>query len=161
MKKVLIRQTKGADTRSADKVVSKEVLLSESHEHIKHVRQAMQSLAEELIEKGEQHDWTKIELIDLFHDNFEKAFTKQIEFKEHEWFKTHVTKERHHTADFLHDDVDLLDLLERLCDGICAGKARTGTYYDVVIPNKVLQKMVANTVTKIANAIQLKESQDD
>ena len=156
MDKVIIEKTRGADTRSATSVVDKETLLRETHLHKNHVMSVMKSLGRELYAKADKHDFTKVDYIDKFHDNFVKAFNKEIEFKDHEWWGIHLAKERHHINDFMHEDTDLLDLIEMLADCICAGKARTGNVYPIEIDNSKLQKMLSNTIEKIKNAIEVK-----
>lgn len=157
MKKIQIEKTVGADTRSAREPVSKETLLRESHLHKSHVRKLLASVASELIEKGEQHDHTKISLIDQFHDNFVKAFSKEIEFKDHPWWAEHLN-ERHHINDFMHDDTDLLDLIEMIADCVCAGMARTGKVFPIEISSDKLQRIVQNTANRFIAAIEVKDS---
>lgn len=156
MNKITIEKTQGADTRSAKEVVTKETLLSESHLHKSHVRKMMAVLAQELITRGENHDHTKTEAIDLFHDNFVKAFNKEMEFKQHAWWKLHLT-EKHHINDYMHADTDLLDLLEMLVDCVCAGMARTGNIFPIEMDNDRFQQMLKNTVDKIKNCIEVKD----
>lgn len=55
-----IRQSKSADTRSADHEVTKEELLRNSTQHIDDVKQAMRYFSEQLLRVAEKHDWTKI-----------------------------------------------------------------------------------------------------
>ena len=149
MEIVYVEKTQGADTRSAKEVVSKETLLRESHLHRSHVRKVMAVIAHEIIKRGEKHDFTKIDAIDLFHDNFVKAFNKEMEFKQHDWWKLHMTDEKHHILDYLHEDTDLLDLIEMIVDSVSAGTARTGSVYPITLDNDKLQKILANTVEKI------------
>lgn len=154
MNRIIIEPTRGADTRSATETPSKETLLSESHLHRSHVRRAMAAIAAEVIERAERHDHTKVELIDQFHDNFGKAMRKEIEFKDHPWWTAHLT-EKHHINDRLHDDADLLDLLEMIADCTCAGMARTGKVFPIEIPSDVLQKLLANTAAKLLAAVEV------
>ena len=156
MKKIQIEKTTGADTRSAKGTVSKETLLSESHLHRAHVRKLMGSVADELIEKGERHDYTKITLIDMFHDNFVQALSKRIEFKQHAWWREHL-KERHHINDYMHPDTDLLDLIEMLANCVCAGRARTGEVWPIKIPDPKLHAMIQNTINKFMAAVEVRD----
>lgn len=156
MKKIQIEKTVGADTRSAKEPVAKDTLLRESHLHRSHVRKLMASVAAELIEKAEAHDHTKISLINEFHDNFVKAFTKEIEFKSHPWWAEHL-KERHHINDFMHEDADLLDLIEMIADCVCAGKARTGNVFPVTLSDERLQKLLQNTVTRFIASVEVSQ----
>jgi hypothetical protein len=42
--------------------------------------------------------------------------------------------------------VNLIDVLEMICDCVCAGMARSGNVYPVNISSEILQKAVKNTV---------------
>jgi hypothetical protein len=76
-------------------------------------------------------------------------------FVDMEWYKLHVNAERHHLNDHVPEDVDLIDVVERLVDCVSAGMARSGSVYDVTVPDDVLQKAVANTVLKMINAVEV------
>lgn len=154
MRKITIEPTTGADTRSATEVVTKEVLLRESHLHRSHVRRVVAVLASEMIERGERHDHTKIGLIDGFHDNFVQTMQNKLPFKEHSWWKAHLT-EKHHINDYMHEDADLLDLIEMIVDCVCAGKARTGDVFPVEVPSEKLQRLLQNTVTKLIASVEV------
>jgi hypothetical protein len=153
--KIIIEATTGADTRSAKEIVSKEVLLRESHLHRSHVRKALAAMAAELIDRAERHDHTKISDIDGFHDAFVRTMRKEIEFEDHDWWKLHLT-EKHHINDRLHEDADLLDLLEMIADCVCAGKARTGEVLPIEIPSVTLKRLIDNTVSALSSAVQVK-----
>lgn len=154
MKQITIERTTGADTRSATEVVSKDVLLRESHLHRSHVRRVVAALAADLLERAERHDHTKIELIDDFHDNFAAAMRKEIPFKDHRWWAAHLT-EKHHINDREHEDADLLDLLEMVVDCVCAGKARTGSVFPIQVASETLQRLLANTSAKLMEAVEV------
>ena len=62
------------------------------------------------------------------------------------WFQLHVNTERHHMLDHCPDDVNLIDLLERITDITMAGLSRSGTIHDTEIPNELLQKAYKNTL---------------
>lgn len=51
-------------------------------------------------------------------------------------------KERRHLNDKVPEDVNLIDVLEMICDRVCAGMARTGAVYDVALSNETLKKSV-------------------
>ncbi|MCM1220532.1 MAG: hypothetical protein NC548_39200, partial [Lachnospiraceae bacterium] len=66
--------------------------------------------------------------------------------KDTDWYKMHTTEERHHLSTHVPDQVDLIDLIECVCDCCMAGLARSGEIYDVKFPPEVLQLAVDNTV---------------
>jgi hypothetical protein len=154
LRRTVVEPTRGADTRSAAGEVSKEVLLRESHLHRSHVRKVMAALAAELLERAERHDETKVspEGIEGFHDAFTRTMRKEVEFKNHPWWTLHLT-EKHHLNDRLHEDADLLDLLEMVVDCACAGMARTGTVFPIAVPDATLQHLLRNMAAKVIGSI--------
>ena len=65
--------------------------------------------------------------------------------------------ERHHLLKNVPDDVDLLDVLEQICDCVSAGMARSGKVFDVEIPSEILEKAVKNTVKMLIDRIEVEE----
>jgi hypothetical protein len=53
----------------------------------------------------------------------------------------------------MHEDTDLLDLIERIADCTCAGMARTGSVFPIKLTEEQLQKIVQNTTAKFIAAI--------
>ena len=152
MNKVLIKATPNADTRTAD-VFSEAVLLHETKAHIGAVRGVMATLAGELVDIGLHHDRTKLSDFNQFLEDFQSKKTG-ANFKSLPWWQIHLT-ERHHLNDRCPDDVNLLDVLEMVADGVCAGKARSGTVYPIVLSNEILQKALKNTQKLIEESIEV------
>lgn len=121
-------------------LITEEIVEKETKDHIAAVRKTIAFLAEKLLEQTKNHDYTKL-------GEYLPAFTKEVanDFKEEEWFKLHYTKERHHLLNRVPDDVNLIDVLEMIADGVCAGMARKGSCYDIEIDKDVLLKAVKNT----------------
>ena len=113
---VAIHPSKTADTRSADKLVTKAELLESSEQHIADVNRVIQMFTSALSLQGQYHDWTKLQYIDLFYSDFNKAQKEKVDFTKLQWFKLHVTKERHHLFEHVPEDVNLFDILERIAD---------------------------------------------
>lgn len=90
----------------------------------------------------------KVANIDEFHDQFRKA-QESGEWGTGWYDEIHIVKERHHLNDKCPDDVDLIDVLEHICDGVMAGMARSGTYRNEPISDDVLRRAVANTAKKL------------
>ena len=148
-----IRQSKSADTRSADHEVTKEELLRNSTQHIEDVKQAMRYFSEQLLRVAEKHDWTKIDGIDQFHQDFQQVQQHGGNFKELPWHRRHVTEERHHLTDRVPDDVNLFDVLERIADITMAGMARSGSVFSDSLPPDVLVKAYQNTIELLKREI--------
>lgn len=61
------------------------------------------------------------------------------------WYQEHVKQERHHLNDRCPADVNLIDVIEMICDCVTAGLARSGSVRDILIPDDILTKAVRNT----------------
>jgi len=149
---VTISSSKNADTRSAKVKVTKEELLKNSIQHIGDVNQAINWMISELRKTATKHDYTKLENIDEFYNNFKFIQDgNDGDFKQMNWFKEFHLKERHHLTDRCPDDVNLFDVLERISDIVMAGMARTGTLYEDRLPVEILNKAYHNTIKLLAS----------
>lgn len=156
MDKIVIKETKQADSRTADHIPSKSVLLKESKDHIAAVSASMTFFATMMSLAGKMHDHTKIEYIDEFYENFVAVMQdKTVEFKSLGWWKKHLT-ERHHLLDRCPDDVNLVDVMEMICDCVCAGLARSGEVRPLEISLDILQKAAQNTAALLESMIVVK-----
>jgi len=154
MKKVIIKKTNRCDTRTLPPgtIVSEQDAKIDTEYHIEAVQKLGDALADALKEQFNKHDFTKLDFLDWFT----KGLNKGIDSKEFdEWYKMHVNTERHHLLKSVPDDVNLIDVLEMLCDCCAAGMARTGKVFDVEIPPEILTKAVANTVNMIIKSIKV------
>ena len=148
--KITIKKSKNADTRTCDWTkVTKQELLKNSKQHILDVRKGLDFLNKLLKEAGNKHDFTKIDNIDEFYTDFQTGFKKQ------EWWKMHQEKERHHfnTKKYIQKDVNLIDVLEQITDGVMAGMARSGKYRKEVPDIKLLLKAYENTAKLLLDNI--------
>ena len=151
--KIKIVKSPNADTRSAKGDVSKEELLNQTLSHILDVQNVGQMLAEKLKDQVSEHDHTKIDYIDEFYQDFVSG-KQGAEFKALPWWQKHMT-ERHHLNDSVPDDVNLIDVLEMVIDCTVAGLARSGSVYDITIPNDVIEKAINNTKDLIINSTEV------
>ena len=162
MYNVYIKPSKNADSRTADKDrhIDFEEFISDTESHRDDVKNVMTSLASDIIQRGKDHDWTKIARSMEFYTQFTDAKEKGINFKDSSWYKYHTTEERHHLNTRIPDDVNFIDILEYLCDCICAGLARSGKVYDIEISNDTLRKAYDNTIKMIKDNIKLTEENE-
>ena len=138
-----IQPSATADTRTCDYAnVSKETLLQSSKQHIQDVRQALIFFEEQLRLAEQTHDTDKITDIDSFHADFVTGF------KEHGWWDRHKRLNRHHLTDpdGVREDVNLIDVLDFICDCVCAGMGRSGSVYPLHLPPELLERAFQNTV---------------
>lgn len=144
--KITIYRTKDADTRSAENAVTKDELFMNTLSHITDVKNVGNLLAYMLQEQVLDHDYTKVEYIDEFYNDFTTVLNSDNKnLKEMPWFKERHLQERHHLNDSVPDDVNLIDVLEMVIDCTVAGLARSGKVYDITIPQDVIEKAINNT----------------
>lgn len=155
MDKILIKQSRNADTRSAEKEVTEQELLDNTYSHISDVQNVGFWLAEILKKQVLKHDHTKVEFIDDFYNDFITGKQNQ-DFKTLPWWQIHLT-ERHHLNDSVPEDVNLIDVLEMVIDCTVAGLARSGDVYDITIPHDVLDRAINNTKQLIIDNVDVVE----
>lgn len=154
MEKILIKKSSTADTRTCDWAkVTKEELLNASKQHIGDVKQGIAFLLFKLNDALGKHDYTKIKNIDEFHADFITGF------KTTEWWEMHQREERHHFNNhkYVRDDVNLLDVLEQLVDGVMAGMARSGQYRMENPGAELLLKAYENTAKLLLEHVEVEE----
>ena len=153
---IRIIKSETADSRTAVGNPSKEDLLKSSLQHIGDVQKALAWFSGRLVEAGAVHDHTKLSGIDDFYDSYSKKL-KGDEFKKEKWCQMHYKTERHHLNDHCPDDVNLLDILERVADITMAGMGRSGNVYDATLSAEILQKAYSNTVKLLQQQIEVVE----
>ena len=150
---IKIRSTQNIGN-SADGALTKEQLAESSTIHKTDVTTVMHWLATKVAEAGSNHDWTKLAYLDEFHAEYLKL--RNNETGPYKWFRDiHTKKERHHVQYAAPSDVDLVDILESIVDGIVAGLGRSGEYYSVAPSPELLVKAYNNSVAKILANVEL------
>lgn len=150
---ITIKPSPTADTRSCDwATVSKETLLASSHQHIDDVREGFRFWMEEMAKAALEHDHDKISGIDHFHFDFQTGFQTTG------WWDNHRKVNRHHLlqSDGVPADVNLVDVFDLIIDCVMAGMARSGSVYDITIPDEVLKAAFANTVEQMKSVVKVK-----
>lgn len=140
---IVIRKSPTADTRTCDwSQVSKEQLEASSRQHIRDVADGLEHFVNMLRRAKIPHDFDKLSDLDSFHADF------QTGFKQTGWWDNHRKLNRHHLnmADGVPDDVNLIDVIEHVVDCVMAGMARSGSVYELSLPDDVLQRAFQNTV---------------
>lgn len=155
MDKIIINKTKNADSRTNDSIDLID-LKSDTESHIEDVTSAMMLIVKLLIERAPLHDHTKLENLDEFHKALNSGHIKDTE-----WYRMHITKERHHLKSYVPDDVNIIDVIEHICDCTMAGLARSGTVYDTDIDQNVLTLAINNTVELLKNHTDVINSDPD
>jgi hypothetical protein len=140
---ITIRKSQTADTRTCDfENTSKETLLASSRQHIGDVVKGLAFFGSKITETAGEHDYDKLTAIDWFHADFVTGF------KQTGWWDNHRKIHRHHIdkPDGVPLDVNLLDVIEHITDCVMAGMARSGSVYDLNLPDGLLQLAFRNTV---------------
>lgn len=162
IRKVKIRQSKSADTRTAEKEITIDELHESTLSHREDVGNVTKLYAEVIKQKGNAHDYTKLISIDLFHHDFALAQKEGKKFTDMEWYKMHVATERHHLNNHVPPDVNLFDVLERIADITCAAIARNGEFkFPVEIDVDVLKKAYENTIKWTLNRLEMVKEADN
>ena len=149
---IRIKKSPTADSRTCDyKNVSRETLEESSVQHIEDVNKGLEFFRDMLHPRSRCHDWDKLTFIEEFHDNFSSGF------KRHDWWDNHCKINRHHleTPAGVPKDVNLLDVLEHIVDGVMAGLARTGTYRPSDISPELLKRAFDNTVELLLENVEV------
>ena len=163
MDKITIKRNTNGDTRVAEKTPTFYEFADANNLHIEDVKNMMRAIADIIKETGKNHDWTKIH--EPYKSNFYRDLCNTIEgrikFEDGQWNKDHYALERHHLLKRCPDDVNLIDVIEMICDCVCAGMARSGKIRDLEISEDILVKAVKNTVEMCKEAVILEDEQDE
>lgn len=153
--KIRIKESKTADTRSATTKVTKDILLESSKQHIEDVQKAITFMMDILLAKASNHDFTKIDNIDEFYNDFHFIQDGNVgEFLKMNWYQNfHLKKERHHLLQAVPENVNLFDVFEMIADCTVAGMARTGKIFPMKLSSEILEKAFQNTVKLISENI--------
>ena len=158
MRPTKIKKNSIGDTRTATRVPTFGEFNEANGSHRADVKSMMYSLADAIKATGEHHDMTKIrepEKSLFYRELCAKIEGKIDSFVDGEWYPMHCQTERHHLNEHCPDDVNLIDVIEMICDCVCAGMARSGSVYPVTISSEILQKAVENTVNMCIESVVL------
>lgn len=152
---ITVYRNPDSDTRTASKDVTFEQFQDANTSHINDVRNAMDYISDMVLGAGELHDCTKKTQEKMYYEDFKNTLENGANFEQGNWYKLHVTAERHHLDVHCPDDVNLIDVLEMIVDRVCAGMARSGQVYDINLPDEVLQKAVRNTTQMLKERVEV------
>lgn len=158
MDSIKIKENKLGDTRTATRTPTISEFEQANRLHYEDVKNMMSEIASEIRNRGAMHDYTKLREPNksLFYRELCATIEgKMNDFTEGEWYLMHCATERHHLNVFCPDDVNLIDVIEMICDCVCAGMARTGEVRPIEIDADILKKAIQNTVTLLADAVKI------
>lgn len=157
---VKIKRHTAGDTRVADSVPTITEFKEANTSHISDVIQLMKIITDKLSYAAIRHDYTKTEepFASLFYRDLCSTIEGGPDFEESEWYNLHCkVYERHHLNTDIPRDVNLIDVLEMICDCVASSAARTGEISDVDIPAEILMQAVDNTVRLLEANILIEE----
>lgn len=144
---IKIKKSNFIGPKAKVKKITKEKFLKEIYEHRDSVSDCLNFFVKDLIERGMNHDYTKLKFFDLFYsDTVESRLNKDLNFKEMKFYKKHI-EERHHLNAKVPENVNLIDILEMVADCVSAGISRDGNFREseIQLDPELLQKAVNNT----------------
>lgn len=158
--KIHIKRCPTASSSYSDHVPTREELERGTDMHIADVQKGILYLVKMLLQAGKNHDHTKKDMMSVFWNDFSTDMGKYGYFKGEGMFcKTHYTSERHHLTEHVPEDVNLVDVIEYLCDCVMAGAARSekrrADYRP--LPPELLEKAFHNTFEMLADAVEVEE----
>lgn len=164
MRKIEIQRNTDGDTRVATEAPTMQKFCKSNDLHRSDVNQMMSELARDINTRGENHDWTKTRepYKSLFYRELCATIEGKMDFDtDSEWYKQHCELERHHLNKRCPEDVNLIDVIEMICDCVCAGMARSGEIRPIAISSEILQMAVENTIKMCANAVLTKDEGEE
>lgn len=153
----IIKHNEG-DSRVATEIPTFKDFNTANYSHISDVKNHARWFSDNLNMQVINHDWTKIKepYESMFYRDLCAVLEGRMDFFDGKWSKLHYEElERHHLKRHCPDDVNMIDVIEMICDCVAAGMARSGEVYDVDIPTDVLTKAVHNTVELLKSQIKV------
>lgn len=163
MEVIKIMRNANGDSRTAKHIPTINEFGIANRSHREDVSNAMYFINERIRERRTKHDDTKViePYKSIFYRDLCDAIGGKINFEDGEWYKMHCETERHHLNKYCPEDVNLIDVIEMICDCICAGMARTGEIRPIEISTDILQKAVNNTAIMLANNVEIIEQSNE
>ena len=158
MDKIIIKHNTDGDSRVAKRVPTMTEFEEANYSHRTDVKKMMGNFADAITMRAIDHDWSKVKepYRSMFYRDLCNTIEGKMEFMDGEWARLHYdVLERHHLKRHHPADVNLIDVIEMLCDCVCAGMARSGDVYDVDIPEEVLILAVKNTVELLKESVEV------
>lgn len=159
---VKIEGNTNGDSRVAKEVPTFDDFVIANTQHIRHVQSLMKEFGERIAYRGHNHDWSKVTepFMSMFYRELCNTIEGKMDFMDGKWADYHYTTERHHLLINVPDDVDLIDVIEMVCDCVAAGLARSGEVRPLEIDESILSKALHNTVEEIKNMCCLEDHEE-
>ena len=158
MDKIKMKHFVEGDSRTAGSVPPIKKFDQANDSHRTDVKNLIARFNQMLEQSSRNHDWTKTEepYRSMFYRDLCDAVEGKQNFMDGEWAKVHYKElERHHLNEYCPSDVNLFDVIEMVCDCVCAGMTRKGNVSPVEISGEILECAVANTVNLLKDEIEV------
>lgn len=155
---IKIKKHTEGDSRVATELPTFTDFNEANNSHQRDVQNLITEFTLMLKERAIKHDWTKTQepYRSMFYRDMCNTIEGRMDFTDGEWAHLHYCElERHHLKRHCPDDVNLIDVIEMLCDCVSAGMARSGDVHDIDISPEVLTKAVTNTVDLLKGEIEV------
>jgi DNA-directed RNA polymerase subunit L len=137
-----------ADSRTAKDGLTREELGEATIQHIAQVNDALEFFRDMLQKAGENHDHTKMNNLNEFYEAL-----KSDDIYKTGWYQNHIMEERHHLKTRVPYKVNLIDIIEHLCDCVVAGLTRSGEICDIDLSSVLIYEAYLNTVEMLKGNI--------
>ena len=161
---ITIKRNTLGDTRTAEKFPTIHEFVKSNEMHCADVERLMGFISGEIKYAGNNHDWSKTvePYKSMFYQNMYETMVHGAKFEDGKWAKLHYEDlERHHLGRHVPENVNLVDVIEMVCDCVAAGLARSGSVRDINIDSDTLQKAVKNTVKMLTDEVEVKDGSND
>ena len=158
-KMITIKRNTLGDTRTAEKFPTISEFIDSNVNHRRDVETLMKFISRKISAAGMDHDWSKTRepYESMFYQNMYETMVHGAQFEDGKWAKLHYEElERHHLKRHVPEDVNLVDVIEMICDCVAAGLARSGSVRDINIDSDTLQKAVKNTVKMLTDEVEVR-----
>jgi hypothetical protein len=154
---IKIKRNPMGDTRTATHIPSFTEFCEANLSHCEDVENMMALVAKKIDEAGKKHDFSKCvePHRSLFYRELCATVDGKMNFTDGKWYPFHCTTERHHLDEYCPTDVNLIDVIEMICDCVCAGVARSGEIRQIEISNYVLQDAIKNTAKMLCESVEV------
>ena len=157
---IKIKRNTLGDTRTAERFPTISEFFDSNMMHRNDVAKLMGYIEGKVRSAGKEHDWTKTTepYRSMFYQDMYNTMKHGAVFVRGEWARMHYEElERHHLGRHVPEDVNLIDVIEMVCDCVAAGLARSGSVREVHIDADTLQKAVRNTVNMLAEEVEVED----
>lgn len=157
MDKIKIERNSFGDSRTAKAIPTITQFVDANRKHRQDVENMMKNIADDVRKRGCDHDWTKSmePYKSIFYRDLCGVLEGKMKFEDGKWAEYHYKTERHHLLKNCPEDVNLIDVVEMICDCVCAGLARSGKFRELEIDDDILRRAVQNTVQMCIDSVEL------